>query len=62
MTVEALFQYRFLEENRELNPDERLETLPDLIQAGYADGQLKGHALILRIGFRFPRFNPELIK
>ncbi|RUA34173.1 MAG: hypothetical protein DSY77_06475 [Bacteroidetes bacterium] len=62
LTVEALYQYKFLEENRALTPEERLELIPDLIQAGYAEGKLKGHALILRIGFRFPRFNPELIK
>ncbi|MGM0579345.1 MAG: outer membrane beta-barrel protein [Bacteroidota bacterium] len=62
VTVEALFQYRFIEENRELNYIERFELLPDLIQAGYAEGKLKGHAFMLRVGFRFPRFNPELVK
>jgi len=58
VTVETLFQYRFIEENKNLNTDVRTV----LFQAGYAEGKLKGHALILRLGLRFPRFNPELIK
>lgn len=62
LTVEALFQYRFIEENRDLSPEENLELSTELIQAGYTEGKLKGHALMLRLGLRFPRFNPELIK
>jgi hypothetical protein len=38
------------------------ELKTEFAQALYAEGQYKGHALILRLGFRFPRFNPELIK
>lgn len=60
LTVEALFQYRFINEVNE-NADTS-QLMLDLVQSGYAEGQLKGHAVILRVGFRFPRFNPELIK
>ncbi len=61
ITVEALFQFRFLEEV-DFNSPGRAQLDYDLLQAAYAENQYKGHAFILRFGFRFPRFNPELIK
>jgi hypothetical protein len=60
VTVEALFQYRFIKEVNENVDTTELDWI--LKDAAYAEGQYKGHALILRAGFRFPRFNPELIK
>lgn len=60
LTVEALFQYRFIDEVN-MNVD-RSELMLDLKDAAYAEGQYRGHGFILRVGLRFPRFNPELIK
>ncbi|WKK76849.2 outer membrane beta-barrel protein [Marivirga salinae] len=60
VTVEALYQYRFIDEVN-MNVD-RAELNWILKDAVYAENQYKGHALILRVGLRFPRFNPELIK
>jgi len=60
VTVEALFQFRFGKEvNFEVDRSELNLMLKD---RGYSENQYKGHALILRLGFRFPRFNPQLIK
>ena len=60
VTVEALFQFRFGEEvNFEVDRSDLDLILKD---RGYAENQYKGHAFILRLGFRFPRFNPQLIK
>jgi hypothetical protein len=61
ITVEALYQYRFIEEVDFDSPG-RSQLNYDLLQVAYAENQYKGHAFILRLGFRFPRFNPELIK
>lgn len=60
LTVEALFQYRFIDEINENVNTAELDVL--LKDAFYAEGQYRGHAFILRVGLRFPRFNPELIK
>ncbi|HET8858791.1 outer membrane beta-barrel protein [Marivirga sp.] len=60
ITVEALYQHRFIEEKNENVETEELKLI--LKDAAYADNQYKGHAFILRLGFRFPRFNPELKK
>ena len=61
ITIEALYQYRFIEEV-DFNSPGRSQLDLDLIPLSYAENQYKGHAFILRLGFRFPRFNPELIK
>lgn len=60
LTVEALFQYRFINDIDENADTSELDF--ELLQVGYAEGQYKWHSVILRVGFRFPRFNPELIK
>lgn len=61
ITVELLFQYRIL---NEVNQDAMSEEvrLQLATSSTYTDFQYKGHALWLRLGFRFPYFKPEMIK
>lgn len=61
ITIEALYQWRLLNEVNFENVD-RSDLNLQLKDSGYSENNYKGHAFILRLGFRFPRFNPQLIK
>ncbi|MBK6267128.1 PorT family protein [Marivirga sp. S37H4] len=60
-TVALLFQYRLFDEvSQSTGPAFTNDEQNTLLLSGYKDGNYKGHALWLKVGFRFPYFNPKL--
>ena len=61
LTVETLYQYRFLNEvikTENSLKDDFIKGLESNSQ--YIENQYKGHAILLRVGVRFPYFKPAL--
>jgi len=60
LTVGVFYQHRFFDETLERSDTYTARQQRLVLASGYQDGQFRGHAVWLKLGVKFPFYNPAL--